>query len=1273
MAKDQESVAEAPVSAGQEPIAIVGMGCRFPGGIESPEEFWEFLADRGEATREIPEDRWEYHSEFGGAYTDSTRKALKLGSYLEDIAGFDAEFFGISPREAELMDPQQRMTLEVAWEALEHAGIVPAELAGTDASVFMGVCTDDYGRRLLEDLPRLEAWMGIGSSLCGVANRVSYSLDLHGPSVSVDTACSASLVAIHQACQSLRLGETSVALAGGIMLVAGPSFALVLDAAEALSPDGRSKAFDASADGYGRGEGCGILVLKRLGDAERDGDRVLGVVRGSAVRQDGRTEGIMAPNGRAQQEAVRLACATAGIEPSTLDYIEAHGTGTPLGDRIEVEALAEVAGTGRPADRPCLIGSVKTNIGHLESASGVAAVMKLVLSMRHGEIPATLVHTGLTEEIDWPRSGLSVVSETTPWPETGRPRRAGAANYGYGGTIAHIVVEEAPKAPHGHHAEEPAESRLYPLYAASAAALFANAARLAETLTADGAPDLGSVGHTLAHRRSALDFRATVVATGREQLAGRLAALGAGEPAAGVSTGRVLEDARDAVWVFSGHGAQWSGMGRELLATEPSFGETLDELEEIYRRELGFSPRQAVLDADYGTVDKAQSMIFALQVALARLWLGHGLRPAAVLGHSVGEIAAAVAAGMLDLGDAARLVCRRSRLLRRVAGKGAMVMVDLPFAEAEARFADRRDVTAAIAASPTSTVLSGPVAPMAQIVDLLTADGLRVRPVNSDVAFHSAEMDGLLPDLLAAIDDVTARPPLVDVYSTAMADPRSGVPRDAGYWGANLRNPVRFREAVDAAVADGHRAFLEISTHPVVTHSLAETLATQDIEDTVTVPTLRRDRPERETFLENLGTLHCHGVRVDWTRLQPAGELVDLPSTAWRHRRHWVDAAPHAALGARRHDVRTHTLLGGEIAVQGAAALTLWQTHLDHDSRPYPGSHRVLGTEVIPAAVLLTTFLDAARTGALSEVSLRVPVTTTMPREVQVVSHDGELLLSSRARDTDEEPWLTHATASAAGPPGRPGTDLAAFRRRCPEEADPGSAMRLLTDIGVDGIGFPWSVTRLWRGEDRILATVVTEPGEATETWGSLFDAALSVAPLVFPGAPRLRMPGTVGTLAVSGAPPAEALVAVRRVTGTDESIEVDLEVTTVDGELRCRMTGARFEAVQETVLAAETAGDDEADTGDWRDLQGADLHRRVLDAVREIVAAEIKIPAAELDVRKPLNAMGVDSLLTIGIMVRIRRVFRLSVPGTLLWERPTVRAVADHLTELLGATGERA
>ncbi|WP_117210213.1 type I polyketide synthase [Allorhizocola rhizosphaerae] len=1160
-----------------EPIAIVGMACRFAGDIDSLNSFWQLLCEGRDTIGELPPGRWDWYASRSPADAAAMRGVTRRGAFLSDVKGFDADFFDITPREAALMDPQQRIVLELAWEALEHAGIPPHHLAGSDAGVFIGVGADDYGRRLLEDLPRIEAWTGIGGAYCAVANRVSYVLDLRGPSIAVDTACSSSLVAIHLAAQALRAGECAVALAGGVLVMAAPGLSLVLDAAGATASDGRSKSFDAKADGYGRGEGGGVVVLKRLADARRAGDRILAVVRGSAVHQDGRTNGIMAPSGPAQAHLMRRAYADAGIDPSTVDYVEAHGTGTRAGDPLEAGAIAEVLGRTRPAGRPLLIGSVKPNIGHLEAGAGVAGLIKTVLALRYGQIPPSINVTTPNPAIPWDTAGLRVVTETTPWPDHGDgPRRAGVSGYGYGGTIAHVIVEQAEEAASVSNPDRPG---LYPLSGAGDRAVMQLAQRLADRLARDATIGLTDVGHTLARRRTHLASRAAVYAADRTQLIARLREYAATGTTA--ATGRVLPEAGlGVVWVFSGHGSQWAGMARQLLTADPAFAAVIDRLEPVFLAELGWSPRRMLGADGPHPVDVVQPLIFAVQMGLHAVWRAAGLRPAAVIGHSVGEIAAAVAAGMLRFDDGARLVCRRSALLRQVAGKGAMVMVNLAAEEAERRLGGRTDVTVAVAASPRSSVLSGDVTAVQELTERWRTDGLTVRPVASDVAFHSPHMDPITGALAAAAAGLSPSPARLPVYSTVLRDPCCETPRDGAYWAANLRRPVRFAQAVTAAAKDGYRLFLEVSPHPVVEQSLNETLESLGVDDAYVTHSLRRHQPERETLYLNLGRLHCHGADVDWSAMWPGGALADLPTTVWQRQPHWAPE-PVARNAIAPHDPAGHTLLGGWTSVAATSPIQVWQTVLDRHSRPYPGDHQILGTETVPAAVVLNTLLAAAADSGITDVLLRVPISVTHAREVQVIRQGGALRLASRitGEQPDEQGWVTHATAAvtpdrfvsgrwAQAPDGR-GEPL-------PNEF----VVDRLAAVGVAGMGLVWTVEQIRRWEG--LLRLVIRVGDQPVNWAPLLDAALSAASVALPGRAALRMPAHIGRVTLRPDPPVRAIVDVR-VTGDDT---VDLLLSDMDGHRLGRLAGVRYAALEPG--ADGTTGPRSLVHGiDWRPVRG--------------------------------------------------------------------------------------
>jgi 6-methylsalicylic acid synthase len=1240
-------------------IAVIGIGCRLPGGADSPEAYWDLLREGRDASGPAPADRWRDYAGRGPSYAAAVRRAVPRGSFLDGVTDFDAEFFGLSPREAELMDPQQRLVLETAWEALEHAGVSPDALAGTDAGVYVGVCTGDYGHRLLEDLPDIEAWTGIGAATCAVANRVSYALDLRGPSMAVDTACSASLVAVHLAVQALRAGETDVALAGGVNLILSPGETLTLDAAGTLAPDGRSKSFDAAADGYGRGEGAAVVVLKRLTDAVRDGDRILATVLGSAVNQDGRTVGIMAPCGQAQEHVMRRALRQAGVEPGTVGYVEAHGTGTAVGDPLEAAALGAVYGAGRPAERPCLIGSAKSNIGHLEGAAGIAGLVKAVLALDRGELPPSRLDTP-TPAVDWAGAGLRVVDAPTPWPGSEHPRRAAVSAFGYGGTVAHVVLEQAPEQapPAGGTA-----GRLYPVSAASRPALRQAAGDLAAVV---GRLPAASVGHTLALRRAHLPHRAVVAADDAAALTEGLRALAAGAPNDAVTTGRVLGDPGPGpVFVFSGHGSQWAGMGRELLASEPAFAAVIDELEPVFAAEIGFSPREVLSEGELTEVDRIQTMIFAMQLGLVELWREYGLRPHAVIGHSVGEIAAAVTAGALSRVDGARLICRRSRLLRRVAGRGAMAMVQLPFADAARLLAGRTDVVAAIASSPGSTVVSGDPDSVAEVLLGWLDEGIPARRVASDVAFHGPQMDPLLADLTAAAADLVPAAPGLRVYSTALDDPREAPGFDGAYWAANLRRPVRLADAVAAAAADGYRAFVEISPHPVVTHSVLETLSADGHEEVFVGSSLRRNRPARATLLAGVAAAHCAGLGVDWRRLQPAGGPVVLPAYPWQRRRHWrAPSAPDA--GGRGHDPDTHTLLGDGVDLAGTD-VRLWRTALDDQTRPYPGSHAIEGVEIVPAAVLAATFFAASGGQVLGEVTMSAPLLTTDRREVQVVRQGTALRLAARPAGEPDAAWQMIATATVPATPG----EAPAPPAQPLTPADPGTVTRRLAAVGVPGTGFDWTVGELLLGHGALRARVRCGPaggeppadGTAPGAWATVLDAAMSVAPSAFPGDPLLRMVTHVDRLVTVGEPPGAVDIEVW--LDPERADTVQVRVTDPAGAVVAWLSGLRY-----PVIDAPASGEDGADgrrpADSFADLPPEELRAFLIEEVGAQVAKEMRLAPGDLSPNRPLVEQGLDSVLTVVVRRRLEQRFRCSLPTTLLWRQPTIVAVSDYIAGLV-------
>ncbi|MDH6501989.1 beta-ketoacyl synthase N-terminal-like domain-containing protein [Streptomyces sp. SAI-149] len=856
--------APATRATASEPVAVIGIGCRLPGGVHGPADYWRLLTDGVDAIGRIPEDRWRDFTPF------PPEDVPPYGGFLDDIAGFDADFFRITPREAALMDPQQRILLEVVHEALAHAAVPAASLAGTATGVFVGVSAPEYGALTGADPAAVDPWAPAGAALSVTAGRLAYVLDTRGPSMAVDTACSSSLVAVHHACVSLRTGESDTAIAAGVNVLLSPTVTMAFRRAGALAPDGRCKPFSPHADGIGRGEGCAAVLLKRLSDAERDGDRVLAVIRATAVNSDGRSNGLLAPNPAAQQALLADAYARAGLTPAQVDYVEAHGTGTPLGDPIEAGALGAVLGAGRDPDQPLLLGSVKSNLGHLESAAGIAGLVKTVLALHHDVIPPSL-HCSEGSALDG--AHLRVVTEGEPWPRYGGTAVAGVSGFGFGGTNAHAVLEEwRPGVLPPHPAEEPG-ARLHLLSDVDEERLRDTAARLADWLrTAAAHP--ADVARTLAGRAGRGGVRAAVIARDRAELADGLDAL-----ARGGSHGRVVTGERDLVgagpvWVFSGYGSQWAGMGRRLLAEEPAFAAAVQKLD----AECGLALYDRLASgSELDRLEVAQPVLFGLQVALAELWRSHGVEPAAVIGHSLGEVAAAVCAGSLDVSEGARIVAVRARLLSRLRG-GAMAVVDLDDRELDVLDRDFPGVHVAVHSSPGQKVVTGEEPAVARLVRWLEGQGRAARSMRVVGAGHSPQVEPLLAELSASLAEVRGRAPRVPVYSTVLDDPRGDCVFDAAHWAANLRRPVRLDRALAAAAADGRTAFVEISPHPVLGRAV-----TDNVPGALAIGTLRRGADGCADFLTQVGALYCAGGRLPL----PSGRVVDVPAPRWRHVRHW--------------------------------------------------------------------------------------------------------------------------------------------------------------------------------------------------------------------------------------------------------------------------------------------------------------------------------------------------------------------------------------------------
>ena len=879
-----------PRATGRDPIAIIGVGCRFPGGVSDLDGLADFLAAGGSGVREVPQDRWSGLTDGSPEEAAVVAATTRWGGYLDGLAEFDAEFFEIPAGEADKMDPQQRLLLEVTSEALDHAGIPADSLAETRTGVFAGACSAEYWPIATADLTAVDAWSGTGGALSIIANRLSYFFDLRGPSVTVDTACSSSLVAVHMACQSLRSGESDVALAAGVNVLLSPAPTRSFDVAEVLSRSGGCHAFDAAADGFVRSEGAGVVVLKRLGDALRDGDRVLAVVRGSAVNQDGRSNGLMAPNPAAQMAVLRAAYADAGVDMRDVDYVEAHGTGTLLGDPIEARALGTVLGKGRPADEPLLIGSVKSNLGHMEAAAGVAGLAKTVLALSRGAIPATVGYANPNPHIPFDSLGLKVVAEQTDWADRGRPRIAGVSSFGFGGTNAHVVLEQGPVQP-APPSEPDSPVTTLVVSGKNPARIAATAGMLADWLDGAGRDvGLDQVAHTLNHHRSRHPVFATVCARDRAGAAQGLAALAAGRSAPGVVAAHSGRCRPGTVFVYSGQGSQWAGMGRQLLADEPAFAAAVDDLEPAFVEQVGFSLRQILAGGEEVRGDaRVQPVVMGLQLALTALWRSYGVHPDAVIGHSMGEVTAAVVAGALTAEQGFAVIAARSRLMAGLAGQGAVALLEADAAATETLIADYPGVEIAGYLSPRQTVVAGPVAPIEALIAAATAANRFARRVNMEVASHTALMDPVCESLRAELADLTPRVPGIAMYST-VTDPAATPVLDADYWVANVRRPVRFEQAVNAAGAE-HGTFIEISPNPILTHSIGDTLG--DVHHHA-VGTLVRDADDTLSFHTGLNSTHTVHPPVT---PHPAGPHTPLPGMPWQHGTHWVAKRPERRPG----------------------------------------------------------------------------------------------------------------------------------------------------------------------------------------------------------------------------------------------------------------------------------------------------------------------------------------------------------------------------------------
>ncbi|POM24527.1 Erythronolide synthase, modules 3 and 4 [Actinomadura rubteroloni] len=1087
-----------------EPVAIVGIGCRFPGGVRSADDLWRLVGDGRDAITEFPGNRgWDLRALLDGDPDRPGGSSTRYGGFLHDADTFDAAFFGLSPREATAMDPQQRLVLETSWETFEHAGIDPSELARRPVGVFVGATAHGYGPELRESVEGYDGFRLTGSTVSVASGRVAYSFGFEGPAVTIDTACSSSLVALHLAARSLRSGECEMALAGGVTVMSSPGMFLEFSRQRGLAPDGRCKPFAASADGTGWGEGVGLVLLERLSDAERNGHTVLAVLRGSAINQDGASNGLSAPNGPSQERVIHQALANAGLTADEIDAVEAHGTGTTLGDPIEAQALLNTYGRHHTDDQPLYLGSVKSNIGHTQAAAGVAGVIKMVQAMRHGVLPRTLHLDEPSPHVDWTTGHLSLLADATPWPETGRPRRAAVSSFGISGTNAHVVLEAPPMAAPDAEPDGPvAPTVALPLSAKTPAALRAAAGRLAEHLAAHPGTVPSELAGALAGR--AILGRRAVVVAGRDDHAEAVAALTAlaeDRPHPSLVLGpETLPSGGGTVFVFPGQGSQWAGMGVQLIAESPVFAAAIEECAQALRPYTGWDLHDVLAAPDVPTaIDVIQPTLFALMVALARLWEHHGVHPGAVIGHSQGEIAAAHIAGALTLDDAARIVTKRAQALTTLTDSGRMVSVPLSPADAEAlitRLGLTGDLHVAALNAPTRTVVAGTTPAAEALIAHCETESIDARMIPVDYASHTPHMHALRAQLLNDLGAVAPQQAAIPFYSTLTGGlVEDTTTLDATYWYDNLANPVQFHPTL-TELAARHSTFIETSPHPVLVPAIRET-----VEPPVSAhPTLRRDDGGHRRFLTSLAAHHTHAA-APVRPAAPARPSTSLPTYPFEAERYWLAPAPATAnaagLGLGPAD---HPLLATTTALPDGR----WQATglLAPDAPPWLADHAVHGTPLLPGTAFLDLALHAGQAvgcPTVDELTLQAPLTEDGVRDlhVAVTAPDEQglrrITVHSRPHDGDEG-WTEHAAGVLAPAAAEPVAAVMSWPPQGAAPTDLGGLYPALAERGYD-YGPAFQNLRELRVAGNVLhARVQVGPGTPVAGHGlhpALLDAAL--------------------------------------------------------------------------------------------------------------------------------------------------------------------------------------
>ncbi|OPC80292.1 hypothetical protein B4N89_04435 [Embleya scabrispora] len=1318
----------------REPIAIVGMACRLPGGVTSPEDLWRLVESGTDTVGEAPTDRgWDLRDLYDPDPDRPGTTYTVAGSFLPDAGDFDAAFFGISPREAPATDPQQRLLLETAWDAFERAGIDVTGLRRSRTSVFTGIAGIDYAPPLDRVPAELEGYLGTGTLGSVASGRISYTFGFEGPAVTVDTACSSSLVALHLAAQSLRSGECDLAVAGGATVMASPMGYVEFSRQRGLSVDGRCKAFAASADGTGWAEGVGVLILERLSDAERLGHEVLAVVRGSAVNQDGASNGLTAPNGPAQQRVIRAALAGAELSADEVDVVEAHGTGTTLGDPIEAQALLATYGRDRPADRPLWLGSLKSNIGHAQAAAGVAGVIKMVEALRRGVLPRTLHVDEPTPHVDWSSGGVRLLTEARPWPEVDRPRRAAVSAFGVSGTNAHVILEQPPTE------AEPADERPvsddvlpWVLSAKTPEVLQAQAARLLDRLDGDASPSTADVGFSLVTTRAAFAERAVVIGD-RGGLIENLDAVRRGESATGVVSGSVGPVGRT-VFVFPGQGSQWAGMAAELFGESTVFASRFGECAKALEPFVDWSAVDVLTGVEgapsLDRVDVVQPVLWAVLVSLAEVWRSFGVTPDAVVGHSQGEIAAAVVAEGLSLDDGARVVALRSRAIVALSGRGGMASVALPEPTVRERIAawDGRISVAAVN-GPGQVVVSGEPDALAELVAAVTDEGGRARLIPVDYASHSAQVEEIRDRIVEDLARITPVSGSVPLWSTVTGDWLDTAGMDAAYWATNLRETVRFEEAVRGLAESGHGVFVETSPHPVLTAAIEATLEEAGPERPVVVGTLRRDQGGAQRLYTSLAEAFVRGVPVDWAAAfaehQP--RRVALPTYAFQRRRYWRETLDRPAAGASSLGLRSvgHPLLGASVGT-GDGDDVLLTGRLSLRTHPWLADHAVRDTVLLPASAFLELAVragDEVGLGVVDELVIEAPLILAHAADaaeadagvhVQVAvgsaGEDGRRRFAVFSRDEaagDGAEWARHAGGFLA--PEIAEDDAAPEVDSWPPAGGVSvpveDAYEVLAAAGIDYGPVFQGLRAAWRTDEALFAEVGAD-GEGPEDAAEFglhpapLDAALHVAVvdalrraeaageevgtslayawnavrLHATGAARLRVrltPAGPDTVAVAawdetGAP----VLSVGSLTSRPVPAGTLVDGTGSRARAADAGAGRRRRRVARAVPAV-------AESGLVRRLAAAGEGERdeiLVDLVRTELGVVLGHAADEsVDPEQAFLEVGLDSLTAVELRNRLAGATGLRLPATVTIAHPTPRALARHLRTALAEQGKSA